>query len=144
MKVNIALMVLATLAPWHAAAADPVRNLTEQREHLTFRYAEFVHAFRSRSWDHVCTFVDDDTQTGFGPGETGCDGIHSVFADNEQCWEDMQFALRQGCRINQEASGCTSPPQLKGNVAYLGARASFDWDHESDRLKAGSLICGGD
>ena len=144
MKTTTALMMLAALASLHAAGSDPAHGLTEQRENLTFRYAEFVHAFRNRNWEHVCTFVDDDTQAGFGPGETGCDGILSVFANNEQCWEDMQFALRQGCRINKEASGCTSPPQLENDVAYLGARASFTWDHESNQLKAGSLICGGD
>lgn len=137
-------MIPATIASWHATAADPVRGLIEQREHLTFRYAELVHAFRNRSWDHVCTFVDDHTQAGFGPGETGCDGVHSVIANNELCWEDMQFALRQGCRISKEASGRTSPPQLESDVAYLGARASFTWDHESNQLKAGSLFCGGD
>ena len=117
MKATTALMILAAVASWHATAADPVRGLTEQREHLTFRYAEFVHAFRNRNWDHVCTFVDDDTQAGFGPGETGCDGVHSVFANNEQCWEDMQFALRQGCRINTKANGCASPPQLESDLA---------------------------
>ena len=126
------------------ATTEREADSREAREALTFRYAEFVGAFRARNWRHVCDFVTDETQAGFGPGQMGCEGVKAVFAEDRDCWDDMVFALRQGCRVNADATACSSPPQLGSDVIHLGARAAFSYDPDSDELKASWLICGGD
>ena|GEM_PF-1094445 len=139
-----ALVLLLAMSSLAVAVAEEGAGLAQDREMLNFRYAEFVGAFRAKNWEHVCRFVTDKTKAGFGPGQMGCAGVKAVFSEDEQCWEDMLFSLRQGCRISRGAAGCSAPPQLNDDVAYLGARAFFSYDKEDDRLKAHSLICGGD
>ena len=138
------LILFFSVSPLAVALGKDGAMPAQDREMLTFRYAEFVGAFRGKNWNHVCTFVTDETKAGFGPGQMGCAGVKAVFAENEQCWEDMLFALRQGCRISRSAEACSSPPQLSDEVAHLGARAFFSYNKEDDLLKANSLICGGD
>lgn len=116
-------------------------------EKLRWKYAEFVHAFGEKNWNGVCRFVSSSTKAGFGPNEEGCTGVKRMYSQNSQCWDEMMFALRQGCKITSsgESITCVAPPQLSDeSVVYLGARAGFTYNQKTEELIATSLICGGD
>lgn len=138
------IVFLFSMVASFAATADAGPD--QRRDQLTWDFAEFVQHFRHRNWDGVCRFVTPNTKAGFG-GEAGCKGVRQVFAEDEACWDEMVFALRQGCkRIGDGgAARCIAPPQFTDrSVSYLGARAAFSYDEESKRWTADYLICGGD
>ena len=65
---------------------------------------------------------------------------------NPGCYEDLIFALKQGCRFKDDGSApaCTAPPQFReDNILYLGARVTLYLD-EKGQGKVRRLICGGD
>jgi hypothetical protein len=134
--------LLALLLPFEGKAEPSPTDLDDD---FFWLYAEFVQAFRQQDWPRVCEFVTDATQTGFGPGESGCEGVLAVFAKDQACWEEMVFALRQGCRLKLEGRECISPPQFEDeSVVYLGARASFSYDKHGQLMMARWLVCAGD
>lgn len=104
-----ALLVIPFLLLPVAAGADAGQQ--QVRDQLVWDFAEFVHHFRGRNWEGVCRFVSERTKAGFG-GETGCAGVRQVYADNEACWKEMVFALRQGCKRAGRGSNvsCIAPP----------------------------------
>ena len=113
-------------------------------EELRWKYAEFVYAFGEKNWNGVCRFVSSATKAGFGPNEDGCEGVKQVYSQNNQCWDEIMFALRQGCKSTSAGEGvtCVAPPQLSD--VYLGARAGFTYNRKTKKLIATALICGGD
>lgn len=116
-------------------------------EEFSWKYAEFVHVFRGKNWDAVCGFVTSTTKAGFGPNEEGCDGVRVVYGMEGQCWDEMMFALHQGCKIKSSGNSinCAAPPQWSDeDIVYLGARASFTYSPETGEFTATHLICGGD
>lgn len=144
MKCFAAIAAMCLAMPALAGATD---GQNEGAENLVWEYARFVQAFRAKDWSNVCDFVSDSTKAGFGPAQEGCEGVKRVYAGDGPCWDEMVFALRQGCRktsINGEPA-CVSPPQWNDDdVAYLGARAAFVFDAGSGRWMAQYLVCGGD
>ncbi|HKJ77333.1 MAG TPA: hypothetical protein VKA64_09030 [Gammaproteobacteria bacterium] len=140
---RLILSALIALCSLPASAAGEQDQIVDR---LTWDFAEFVHHFRGRNWEGVCRFVTDRTKAGFG-GEAGCIGVRQVFAENERCWEEMVFTLRQGCKRTGSGANlsCVAPPQFTDDrVSYLGARAAFSYKRESKRWMADYLICGGD
>jgi len=135
------LMLLLLFISSRAAALE-----VQVLDQLVWDYGQFVETFRAKNWDGVCGFVTEHTKAGFG-GEEGCAGVRQVYAEDARCWEEMVFALRQGCK--RTGSGdhvvCIAPPQFSDPaVSYLGARAGFSYDRERARWVADFLICGGD
>ena len=140
MKFVVAIFLLTPLL---VLAQD---RRPEGNEQLVWEYAEFVQAFREKNWTDVCEFVSEHTKASFG-GDEGCAGVRRVYAGDDQCWDEMVFALRQGCRktsVNGDLA-CVSPPQWADeDVAYLGARAGFVFNPERKKWMAEYLVCGGD
>ena len=135
---------LLSVLPAFVGAADA--ELDQRLDQLTWDFAEFVQHFRHKNWDGVCRFVTEDTKAGFG-GEAGCEGVRQVYAATPGCWEEMVFALRQGCRRTGSGANisCVAPPQFADDkVSYLGARAALSYREDADRWMADYLICGGD
>lgn len=127
-----------------SATAD---DQMERRDRLLWDYAQFVELFRVKDWPGICELASEHIQVGFGPGDEGCVAVKRVYGENQRCWGDMLFALRQGCRTTQAGGRgtCISPPQFADtDVVYMGARAGFSFDAERGRWMADSLICGGD
>ncbi|XCN71784.1 MAG: hypothetical protein Q3M24_15910 [Candidatus Electrothrix aestuarii] len=121
---------------------------TSAPKDLFFKYSEFIQVFGEKNWDAVCRFVSDTTKAGFGPNQEGCAGVKRVYNKDHHCWDEMMFALRQGCKVtsSDEAITCVAPPQWADEsiVVYLGARAGFTYNRKTGTLNATSLICGGD
>lgn len=110
-------------------------------------YGQFIQHFSRKNWNGVCDFVSDQTKTGFGPGDAGCEGVKLVFAKDQRCWSDMLAALQQGCEMSSAGGNpsCIFPPQLADeDVIYIGARGGFTFDSDSNEWIADALICGGD
>lgn len=127
---------------WPASAAPP-----SAEDELAWQYAQFVQAFRNQDWHTVCRSVSAKTRTGFGPGDSGCEGVRRVYTDDKRCREQMMLALDQGCRKTPAETGtaCTAPPQWHDDeIVYSGARAQFLYQPGADRLTATYLVCGGD
>ena len=130
-------MMLVLLPVSHAGASAPGFDM---------QYAEFIDAFHHKHWEHVCRFVTERTQTGFGPGEAGCEALRQQFSD-PSCWQEMVSALRQGCQQLPSSKGerCIAPPQFNDDqVLYVGSRAGFSLDSSGKKLLVDFLICGGD
>ena len=117
----------------------------ERQDQLVWDFAEFVDTFSTKNWPSIVKFIGSETKTGFG-GEMGMEGLLQVFGTDERCHKAMVRALDMGCRKSGEGDGmrCVSPPHLGPDVVYLGARASFKYDIDSETWMAEFLICGGD
>ncbi|MCI5211762.1 MAG: hypothetical protein D3910_23950 [Candidatus Electrothrix sp. ATG2] len=138
---------IALLLSILVCAASVHSEQTPTSENLSWKYAEFVHAFGEKDWTTVCRFVSSATKAGFGPNEEGCTGVMRVYGKDNQCWYEIMFALRQGCKVTSSGGNitCVAPPQwVDESVVYLGARAGFAYDLKTDKLTATYLICGGD
>lgn len=115
-------------------------------EQLVWDFSDFVSSFESRNWQQVFHYVTDETKAGLG-SEQGIDGVKQVYAADKTCFNNMLFALKQGCKKMTVGSHveCFSPPSWADpQVVSLGSRASFVYSEERRTWVVSTLICGGD
>lgn len=115
-------------------------------DQLVWDYSGFVTSFESKDWAQVFQYITEDTKVGFG-GEQGVEGVKSIYVDDTVCFENMLFALKQGCKkVGSDRNiECIAPPQWADpDVISLGARASFVYSKNNKKWVARMLICGGD
>lgn len=115
-------------------------------DQLVWDYSGFVSSFESKDWEQVFLYITDDTKAGLG-GEQGIEGVKSIYVNGSVCFDNMLFALKQGCKKvdSEKRTECIAPPQWADpDVISLGARASFVYSEKSKKWVAGMLICGGD
>ncbi len=119
----------------------------QYRGEFTMRYAQFIHEFRGRDWQHMKKYETETTKCGLGPGEEGIGCIEKVYSKNHECISEVLFALKQGCKIHNSKGEilCISPPQWNDqSIIILGARASLTYNAEKNIISVNHLICGGD
>ena len=115
-------------------------------EDLLMGYTEFYESMRSHNFSNAEKYILPDTQIGFGPDEMGVKGFHNLVVNNQECLNDLVFALRQGCKISedQDSEICIAPPQSDDDsVLYLGARVGFKRQVDGP-VSVQYIICGGD
>lgn len=117
----------------------------QRQDQLVWDFAEFEDLFSTKNWSKLQRFISSDTKAGFG-GEMGFEGLLQVFAEDDNCHSAMVRALQTGCKKTGEgdAMRCVSPAHLGPDVVYLGPRASFKYDVDSETWMVEFLICGGD
>ena len=129
------------LFPFFASADDD-----EIWDKLVWDYGDFAQNFEARNWEGVYRYINEETKAGFG-GEVGIEGLKQVYINDDNCFNAMLFALKQGCKKSGAGGelSCDAPPQwTDSSIVYLGARAGFVYRRDEQKWLARYLICGGD
>lgn len=143
-RLMIRLFVLLILFP---ILAHGETDTLDYKDAFRWAYIDFIQALSSNNWDRISELETKLTKCGFGPGEEGDGCIKRVIESNNKCLEDMLFSLKQGCKIKQSGINvsCISPPQFTDEAILIsGARASFSFNQNANKLIVDSFICGGD
>ncbi len=142
MKWVIPLLVLL-MPGW--LSADPCPDKSDCRSAMLWEYGDFLQTLENRIDHELSDFFNEHSVIGFG-GSTGYPGFQLEMQVNPECYENLVFALKQGCLYQSEhpTPECTAPPQFSDdNILYLGARVTLYLD-EQGQGKVRRLICGGD
>ena len=139
-KCHSYLLLLLLALPTWSLATDDVAS-TE----LLFGYGSFLQAIETGDWPSAEGYIAEATKVGFG-GDMGKAGFKAAVVDDPVCRDNLIFALRQGCKLQQEGgqTGCVSPPQFGDpDILYLGSRIKFIYT-AADSVAIEYLVCGGD
>ena len=137
-------LLLVALLP-SLLSANPCPDPTDCRLAMLWEYGDFLQVLENRIDQELPDFFNEQSVIGFG-GSVGYPGFQLEMQVNPGCYENLVFALKQGCLFKGEGSApeCTAPPQFSDdNILYLGARVTLYLD-EQGQGKVRYLICGGD
>ena len=137
-------LLLVALLP-SVLSANPCPDPSDCRSAMLWEYGDFLQTLENRIDQELPEFFNEQSVIGFG-GSAGYTGFQLEMQVNPRCYEDLVFALKQGCLFNGSgpAAECTAPPQFSDDkVLYLGARVTLYLD-EQGQGKVMYLICGGD
>ena len=136
------LLVLVLIPSFLSAGQCP--DPSDCHSAMLWEYGDFLQTLENKKDQELPDFFNEHSVIGFG-GLTGYQGFQLEIQVKPDCYENLVFALKQGCLYKGEGSApeCTAPPQFSDdNILYLGARVTLYLD-EQGQGKVRYLICGG-